>query len=76
MSAFRPIFDTVFNYTIEDDALDLFFKSVWNNYQYNQKREQGEPYITGKPMNIRSELSKKRLAKLYANAVDVEFVEL
>lgn len=74
MSAFRPIFNTVFQYSIDDDALDLFFKSVWNNYQRNQKREQGEPYITGKPINSRSELGKKRFAKLCADAVDVEFV--
>lgn len=75
MSAFRPIFNT-FQYSIDDDALDLFFKFAWNNYQHNQKREHGESYITGKPMNRRSELGKKRLAELYADAVDVEFVEL
>lgn len=74
MSAFRPIFNTVFQYSIDDDALDLFFKSVWNSYQRNQKREQGENYITGEPINSRSELGKKRFAKLYADAVDVEFV--
>jgi len=74
MSAFRPIFNTVFQYSIDDDALDLFFKSAWNNYQRNQKREQGEPYITGKPINRRSELGKKRFVKLCADAVDVEFV--
>ena len=76
MSAFRPIFDTIWQYSIDDDALDLFFKSAWNNYQRNQKREQGEPYITGNPMNSRSELGKKRLAELYADVVDVEFIEL
>jgi hypothetical protein len=76
MAKFKPIFDTVFQYSIDDDALGLFFKSAWNKYQYNQKREQGEPYITGKLINRRSELEKKRLAKLYANAVDIEFVEL
>ena len=75
VSAFRPIFDTIFQYSIDDDALALFFKSAWNNYQNNQKREQGEPYITGKPINSRSELGKKRLDKLRADAVDVEFVE-
>ena len=75
MSAFRPIFDTIFQYSIDDDALDLFFKSVWNNYRHNEKRKQGESYITGKPMNRRSELGKKRLVKLYTDAVDVEFVE-
>lgn len=76
MSAFRPIFDTIFQYSIDDDALKLFFKSAWNNYQYNQKREKGEPYITGNPINLRSELVRKRLDKLYADAEDVEFVEL
>lgn len=62
--------------SFDDDALKLFFKSDWNNYQCNQKREDGEPYITGKPINRRSELGRKRLAKLYAYAEDVEFVEL
>jgi len=76
MSSFIPIFNTIFQYSVDDDALDLFFKSAWNDYQNNQKRECGEPYITGNPMNRRSELGKKRLAKLYADAVDVEFVEL
>ena len=74
MSAFRPIFNTIFQYSIDDDALGLFFKSAWNKYQYNQKREQGEPYITGKPINRRSELGKKRFAKLYVDIEDVEFV--
>lgn len=76
MSAFRPIFNTFFQYSVDDDALSLFFKSALNKYQYNQKREKGEPYITGNPINCRSEIGKKRLAKLYADAVDVEFVEL
>lgn len=76
MSAFRPIFKTIFQYSVDDDALDLFFKSVWNNYQFSQKREKGVTYITGNPINRRSELGKKRLAKLYADAEDVEFVEL
>lgn len=76
MSAFRPIFNTIFQYSVDDDFLKLFFKSVWNNYQFNQKREKGEPYITGNPINRRSELGKKRLAKLYADAEDIEFVEL
>lgn len=76
MFEFRPIFNTIFQYSIDDDALDLFFKSAWNNYQYNQKKEKGEPYITGNPINHRSELGKKRLAKLNADAVDIEFVEL
>ena len=76
MSAFRPIFKTIFQLEDDDDALALFYKSVWNNYQFNQKREKGETYITGNPINRRSELGKKRLAELYADAVDVEFVEL
>lgn len=76
MSAFRPIFNIMFQYSFDDDALALFFKSAWNNYQRNQKRENGEPYITGKPINRRSELGKKRLAELYADAEDIEFVEL
>lgn len=76
MSAFRPIFNTIFQYSIDDDALELFFKSAWNNYQHNQKREQGESYITVKPINSRSELGKKRFAELYADAEDIEFVEL
>lgn len=76
MSAFRPIFNTIFQYSIDDDALDLYFKSVWNEYQYNKEREQGEPYIIGKPINSRSEIGKKRLAELYADVVDVEFIEL
>lgn len=75
MSAFRPIFDTIFQYSDDDDALDLFFKSVWNEYQYNQ-REKGEPYITYNLTNHRSELGKKRLAELYTDAVDIEFIEL
>lgn len=74
MSAFRPIFNTIFQYSIDDDALGLFFKSAWNKYQYNQKKEQGEPYITGKPINRRSELGKKRFAELYVDIEDVEFV--
>ena len=76
MSAFNPIFDTIFRYSVDDDALDLFFKSAWNNYLRDRKRERGETYITGSPINRRSELGKKRLAKLYADAVNVEFVEL
>ena len=76
MSAFRPIFKTIFQYSVDDDALDLFFKSVWNNYQFSQKRERCDVYITGNPINRRSELGKKRLAKFYADAEDVEFVEL
>lgn len=76
MSAFRPIFDTIFQYSDDDDALDLFFKSAWNNHYYNQKRKKGETYITGNPTNNRSILGKKRLAELYADAEDVEFVEL
>ena len=76
MSAFRPIFNIFFDYTIEDSAMNLFFKSAWNNYYHNQKRERGETYITGKPINRRSELGKKRLAELYADAVDIEFIEL
>lgn len=76
MPIFRPIFNTIFQYSVDDDALELFFKSAWNNYQYNQKRKKGEPYITGKPINRRSELGKKRLAELKAAAVDIEFVEL
>lgn len=76
MSAFRPIFNTIFQYSVDDDALDLYFKSAWNEYQYNQKREQGEPYITGKPINSRSEIGKKRFAELYSDVVDVEFIEL
>ena len=76
MSASGNIFDAIFQYNIEDDALDLFFKSAWNKYQYNQKREQGETYITGNSINRRSELGKKRIAKEFADAVDVEFVEL
>lgn len=76
MSTFRPIFNDIFQYSIDDDATDLFFKSVWNNYQYNEKRKRGETYITGNPINRRSELGKKRLAELRTYAVDVEFVEL
>lgn len=76
MSTFRPIFNTVFQFSDEDDAMDLFFKSAWNKYPNDQKRKSGETYITGNPINRRSELGKKRLAKLYADAVDIEFVEL
>lgn len=75
MSAFRYIFNNI-QYSIDEEALDLFLKFIWNNYQYNQKRNRGEFYITGKPINRRSEIGKKRLAKLYADAIDVEFVEL
>ena len=77
MSEFRPIFNTFFEYSIDDDVTDFFFKSVWNNYQYNRRRKKGETYITiNNPINHRSELEKKRLAKLYADAEDVEFVEI
>ena len=57
MSAFRPIFKTIFQYSVDDDALDLFFKSVWNNYQFSQKRERCDVY------NRQSDKSQERAWK-------------
>lgn len=39
MSAFRPIFNTVFQYSIDDDALGLFFLSQFGITTNVIKRE-------------------------------------